>query len=60
MSDNDGDDLEITFYDASDDQLIATDIVLGGEGTASIFWSGRSKDTIYKWYVTADDGLNKT
>ena len=60
VSDDDGDDLTVSFYDASDDSLIDTEIVLGGTGTASVTWSGLSSDTSYSWYVKADDGLNIT
>jgi len=58
--DNDGDDLTVSFYNASDDSLIDVDIVLGGNGTASVTWSGLSSDIICIWYVIADDGLNTT
>ncbi|MFX1354101.1 MAG: hypothetical protein ACFE8V_15895 [Promethearchaeota archaeon] len=60
VNDLEGDDLTISFYDASDDSLIDVDIVLGGSGTASVAWSGLSSGTSYLWYVTADDGLNVT
>ena len=58
--DNDGDDLTVSFYDASDDSLIDADIVLGGSGTASVTWSNLSSDMICTWYVIADDGLSTT
>jgi len=54
--DNDGDDLTVSFYDASDDSIIDTEIVLGGSGTASVIWSGLSSGTSYSWYATSDDG----
>ena len=56
--DNDGNDLTVSFYDASDDSLIDTDIVVGGTGTASVTWSGLSSGTSYSWYATSDDGLS--
>ena len=60
VSDDDGDDLTVSFYDDSDDSIIDTDVVLGGTGTASVTWSGLSSDTSYSWYVKIDDGLNIT
>jgi len=56
--DNDGDDLTVSFYDASDDSLIGSDNVLGGIGNASIVWSGLLPGNNYSWYTTSDDGLN--
>ena len=54
--DPDGDDLTVSFYNASDDSLIDTDILYGGNGAASVTWSGLSSGTSYSWYVTSDDG----
>jgi len=56
--DNDGDDLTISFYNASDDTIIGIDTVLGGSGTASVSWSGLSAGTTYFWYITVDDNSN--
>lgn len=58
--DDDGDDLTVTFYDASDDSVIDTQIVLAGSGIASITWLGLSSGTIYSWYAISDDGLDAT
>ncbi len=58
--DNDGDDLNVTFYDASDDSLIGWDYIFFGGGTASATWSGLTNDTIYSWYAKADDELSVT
>ncbi|MFX1567006.1 MAG: hypothetical protein ACFFCV_01415 [Promethearchaeota archaeon] len=58
--DDDGDDLTVTFYNASDDSVINSDIVYGGSGTASVIWSGLLPGTTYSWYAIADDGLNKS
>ncbi|MBY8990046.1 MAG: hypothetical protein KGD58_04755 [Candidatus Lokiarchaeota archaeon] len=54
--DLEGDDLTVSFYDASDDSLIGSDIVTGGNGTASEIWSDLSSDTVYSWYIKTDDG----
>ena len=56
--DDDGDVLTVSFYDASDDSLIDTELVLGGSGTASVTWTGLSSDTSYSWYAISDDGLS--
>jgi len=60
VSDEDGDVLTVSFYDASDDSLIDTEIVLGGSGTASVTWTGLSSHTTYSWYAISDDGLSGT
>jgi len=60
VSDNDGDDLTVSFYNASDDSLIDVDTVLGGTGTASVNWLGVSSNMICTWYVKVDDGLSTT
>jgi len=58
VNDLQGDNLNVTFYDASDDSLIDWDYVFGGTGTASVTWSGLSSDTVYSWYIITDDGVN--
>jgi hypothetical protein len=55
--DDDGDDLMVTFYDASDDSIIEQVYITGGSGTASAIWSGISSNMLCNWYVIADDGL---
>jgi hypothetical protein len=60
VSDFDGDVLTVSFYDASDDSLIDSELVLGGNGTASVTWAGLSSDTSYSWYAKSDDGLSVT
>ncbi len=55
--DADGNDLTVSFYDASDDSVIGTDLVTGGSGTASTVWSDANQyGTTYTWYAIADDG----
>jgi len=58
VSDDDGEELTVSFYNASDDSLIDADVVLGGTGTASVTWSGLSSGTVYSWYAISDDGLS--
>jgi len=58
VTDFDGDSMNISFYDASDDSLIniVNDVPSGGE--ACISWDNRSKGVFYDWYVKIDDGVN--
>ncbi len=58
--DPDGDTMDVSFYDASDDSLIGTDTGTSSGGTASINWFGLSNNTYYEWYAIADDGLDST
>ena len=60
VSDDDGDDITVTFYDDSDDSVINIDIITGGSGTASVEWTEALPGTTYSWYVIADDGLSTT
>ena len=56
--DADGDNLTVSFYDASDDSLIGSDVISGGTGTASITWTGLTSDTNCSWYAISDDGIS--
>ncbi len=56
VSDPDGDSMDISFYDASDDSLIGTDSGVASGGSASVTWSGLDLETSYSWYAVADDG----
>ena len=60
VSDPDGDSMDVTFYDASDDSAIGTDSGVSDGGTASVTWSGLSYGTSYSWYAVADDGTDTT
>ncbi|MGC9308868.1 MAG: S8 family serine peptidase, partial [Thermoplasmatota archaeon] len=60
VSDPDGDSMDVSFYDASDDSLIGTDTGVASGGTASVTWSGLSYSTTYSWYTVADDGSATT
>jgi hypothetical protein len=57
VSDSDGDSMDVSFYDASDDSVIGTDTGVASGGSASVSWSGLSYSTSYSWYVIANDGL---
>lgn len=55
VSDPDGNLLDVSFYNASDDSLIGTDEnVLSGD-SASVEWDGLSFETMYYWYAVASD-----
>ncbi len=52
----DEENMDVSFYDASDETLIDThEDVTSGE-RASIVWSYLEYDTVYEWYAVADDG----
>ena len=60
VSDPDGDDLDVTFYNASDDNLLGFENEVSSGSTVSIIWSELSKNKTYEWYVIADDGEAET
>jgi hypothetical protein len=57
VSDPDGDIMDVSFYNASDDTLIGTDTDVPSGTTASVTWSGLSYATEYSWYAVADDKM---
>ncbi|MBD3192984.1 MAG: PQQ-binding-like beta-propeller repeat protein [Candidatus Heimdallarchaeota archaeon] len=56
VSDPDGSNLMVSFYDASDNSLIGMDLDVPDGGTASTSWSGLTTATTYTWYVIVSDG----
>ena len=48
-----GDDVTVSFYDASNNNFIGSDTVYGGSGTATTEWSGLSEANTYEWYAEA-------
>jgi subtilisin len=61
VSDPDGDNIDVSFYDASDDsQIGATQTGVTSGSTASVSWSGLTGETSYNWYAVADDGVATT
>lgn len=56
VSDPNGDSMDVTFYDASDDSVIDVDYNIPSGGTASVVWSDLVYETTYSWYAVADDG----
>ncbi len=60
LTDHDGDDMDVTFYDAEDDSILGTDTGVSSGEYSSVEWSGLSYETTYQWYVVADDGMTTT
>ncbi len=60
VSDPDGDVMDVSFYNASDDSLIGTDTGVSSGGTASVSWSGLAYNTTYSWYAVANDSALET
>lgn len=60
VSDPDGDNMNVSFYDASNGDLIGNDTNISSGQIASVNWNGLSRDLIYNWYAMASDGLSKT
>lgn len=59
-NDADGDSLDVSFYDASDDSQIGSTQSISAGSTASVTWSGRDWSATYSWYAIADDGTTTT
>ena len=55
VTDPDNDIMDVSFYDASDDSLIDTDLNVISGDTASIKWNDLTYNTTYKWYAIARD-----
>ncbi len=56
--DEDGDTMNVSFYDASSDTLIGYVNGVFSGNTASIIWSGLDYGTTYYWYVIVNDGFD--
>ncbi len=58
VTDPDGDAMDVSFYDASDDTQIGnTQNGVADGSDASVTWTGLSEQTTYSWYAVADDGV---
>ncbi|MFX1257407.1 MAG: CARDB domain-containing protein [Promethearchaeota archaeon] len=57
VSDNDGDLVDVFFYDASDDSLIGIDYEVPNGGIAYMPWQGLSRNSTYYWYAVANDSM---
>lgn len=51
-----GEDMDVTFYDASDESPIGSDDEVASGTYAVTSWHGLEAETTYEWYVVADDG----
>ncbi len=60
VTDPNNDTMDVSFYDASDDSLIATEINVENGNNTSTTWSSRSSSTTYSWYVIVTDGTYLT
>jgi hypothetical protein len=58
--DSDGDKLNVRFYNAFDDSLIAMEDNVNNNSISSVVWSGLNFNLEYQWYVIVSDGLNET
>jgi len=54
--DADEDTMNVSFYDASTQQLIGVDVNVASSTRASVAWNGLENMTLYRWYAIADDG----
>jgi len=57
VSDPDGDNMDVTFYDKADDSVIATVAGAMNDTSVSTTWSSLSSGTSYQWYVTVSDSV---
>ena len=60
LTDPDGDTMNITFINASDDSVIGIDTAVANGSYATYQWSGLSYGTTYNWYVNITDGTDTT
>jgi len=60
VSDPDGDTLNVSFYDASNNQLIGQDINVSDGENISVTWNDLSYSHTYTWYVIVDDSMIET
>jgi hypothetical protein len=60
VNDSNGDTMDVSFYDASDDSLIGTAPGVPSGDTCALVWEGLVCNTTYQWYAVADDGEDQT
>lgn len=60
VTDPNDDDMDVFFYNASDDSLIGTDFSVPCGSRATTIWADLSYETTYYWYAIADDGEYQT
>lgn len=59
VSDPDGDAMNVSFYDASNNQLIGVDVNVVN-GNASVTWNNLKYSRTYSWYVIVNDSIIET
>jgi len=52
-----GEDMDVSFYDASDDSLIGSDEEIPSGERAYTSWAGLDQETTYEWYAVSEDGV---
>jgi len=60
VTDPDSDLLTVSFYNASNDELIDTVNNVESNTNATITWSGLDLNASYRWYATANDSILET
>ena len=60
VSDADLDELNITWYDASDDSVIDSKNNISSGSTVFAHWSSLDTNTSYTWYAKITDGISNT
>ena len=61
VTDEDGDSMNVSFYNnATDSQISTTQTSIANGSTAEVTWSGLSVGTTYSWYVNVTDGTDTT
>ena len=60
VSDPDGDIMNVSFYDASNNQIIGTNVNIADGGNASITWNDLSYSHTYTWHVIVNDRMQET
>lgn len=61
VSDPDGDSMEVTFRNASDDSIIEYKLDVNSDSRVSVIWDNLTINNRYYWYVeVTDDGNNYT
>jgi len=60
VTDPDGDLIDVTFFDASNDSKIGTVLDVFSGGIAKVVWDGLNYNMTYSWYAKASDGIYET
>ncbi len=58
--DSEGDTLDVSFYNAEDEELVGEDTNVESGGVASVKWTDLEKGRTYSWYAVVTDGHNRT